>query len=349
MEQRDKIVLEFQQLNCIRDWDYLNLYIDFCISKSKDRKSKSSSHHILPRAKNLPFKNFSNLLENPWNRSELSYYDHYYAHFLLAKAIDHISISSAFVAMHKKDLKLFRITEDQLVEKSEFEKIYRERNKKISEWRLAKIETDHGLISRASHIQRLKIYTPEQKSRMRARVVGNNNPVHKHGVVDKILLKKLTTYIDGKNLNTISAERAAITMKKEIIIDGDITTIYRENGKKLSKTLKQTVIINGLSISKSALRAKTKQRSSIFLGKWYKVKSALDESYEEVLAAIHVRGVCANLESKTVANYLGKSKFGKTMFRNKPNLIGLYCEIYEPTPEYRNLYLDRTLGKYTVP
>ena len=107
----------------------LEKYVDFCITNSKKDKikGKTTSHHILPAAKTLPFKKFINLKENKWNLSELTYSDHYKAHYLLAKAIDHYSTIFAFCSMHNKDLKLKRISEIDLIEDCEFQKIWAKR------------------------------------------------------------------------------------------------------------------------------------------------------------------------------------------------------------------------------
>ena len=241
--RRNKILKEFSALNCITNRHTLEEYVDFCLEKDvviKKRK-QTSSHHILPSAKTLPFREYSNLKENNWNKAELTYYDHYYAHFLLAKAINHIATYSAFCGMHKKDVILERLSKEDLISENEFEHIWKNRNQLISADRLTLIENDNGnLVTKAFFINS-KIDWTNLKEITSKRVSGLGNPVHIPGVVDKIRKKKSSTFIDGKNLDTISAERAAETMKKEIILeDGTITTRYKENGKKLSHTLATT-------------------------------------------------------------------------------------------------------------
>ena len=66
--KKDEIVKLFEVLpSSILDRRYLTQYIDFCFEKGVEAKvrGKTSSHHILPAAKTMPFKMFSNLKENP--------------------------------------------------------------------------------------------------------------------------------------------------------------------------------------------------------------------------------------------------------------------------------------------
>jgi hypothetical protein len=103
---KNLILQEFQALKCIKSIDALHTYIDFCLSNHllHPISGRSSSHHILPRAKTLPFVKFANLKLNHWNKAELLYYDHYYAHYLLTCAVDHQAILHSFIAMHNRDL-----------------------------------------------------------------------------------------------------------------------------------------------------------------------------------------------------------------------------------------------------
>jgi hypothetical protein len=126
----EKIFNEFSNLKIINKQKLIE-YINFCKSQDlgKHIKFKTSHHHILPKAKNLPFIKYKNLIENPWNGVYLLHKDHYVAHHLLAQAIDHISITSSFVAMNNKD-KYLRLDEIDLVTPEEFQ-IIMERQKKL--------------------------------------------------------------------------------------------------------------------------------------------------------------------------------------------------------------------------
>lgn len=329
---KSKILEEFNKLSStIIDIKYLEKYIEFCISNNVGGKiiSETTSHHILPMAKTLPFTEFSNLKVYTWNKAELYYADHYYAHYLLYRAINHFSTIFAFTSMHNKDFKLGRITENDLIQKDEFTIIWKERNKKISEYNMELISHNGDLITRASCIMKNRILSEETLSNMSDRMTGNNNIVHMDGTVDKIRDTKLSTIIDGKNLDTISAERAAETMKKEFINDkGEKTTQYKENGKKLSTHLLQ-IEENGKT--KAYNKNKLSHEKMRQTGKWYKVFNIFDSSYEQVLCAADVRKICANLESKTKENYLGinENASKKLIKNNKKELIGLYVEIHQ--------------------
>lgn len=326
---KSKLLKEFHKLSStIIDNEYLDKYIEFCITNDVGDKinGETTSHHILPMAKTLPFAEFSNLKVYTWNKAELYYADHYYAHYLLYMAINHFSTIFAFTSMHNKDFKLGRITENDLISKDEFTIIWKERNKKISENNLELVSYNTELITKASYIMKNRILSEETISKLSDRMTGDNNIVHMDGVVDKIRDTKSSTIIDGKNLDTISAERAAETMKKEFINEkGETTTQYKENGKKLSAHLLQieengkTKAYNKNKLFHEKLRQK---------GKWYKVLNIFDSSYEQILCAVDVRKISPGLEKCVKDNYLGKSKFGTNYFfkRGKQELIGLYVE-----------------------
>jgi hypothetical protein len=324
---KNRIVQEFQKLDDnIINHIKLEEYIDFCIKNNKIEKikGKTTSHHILPMAKKLPFTKFSNLKENSWNKSELSYGDHYYAHYLLTQAIDHISVLIAFSGMHMRDFRLSRISENELISTDEFNKIWENRNRKIKEHRLEIIQDDDGnKMTRAYYYSKNIKLSKSTIERMSERMSGDNNIVHKDGVVDKIRETKQKTYIDGKNLDTISAERAANTMKKEFINDkGELTTIYKENGKKISEIL----ISNGLA-KKRAQGRRERYYASPDCPRVI-VYNVFDESYIEEMTLNAARKISPALDTKTRENYLGMKNTAKDKLikKGKAHLIGLYCE-----------------------
>lgn len=343
--QREKLMKEFAVLNCIQSYEYLEQYVNFCIENHQQEKSKATStHHILPQAKSLPFVKFKNLKSHPWNRCELKHYDHYIAHYLLTKALKHLSVHTAFCGMHYKDVKREFISETELLDETEFDKIYQMRNKMLSEFLLEKIEFNGKIMTRASMHSMKRQYTDEEKQKMSDRFSGDKNIVHMNGVVDKIRQTKLTTIIEGKNLDTISAERAADTMRKRYIKeDGSETSIYEQNAIKLSKTLMKQIIDsdgNITTIAKS--RSKKGRKTLIMKGKFYKLKNVFDDSVCKILPAIEIRKLSPGLEKKTKDDFLGKSKFGFNRFskRGDHHLIGLYVEELTLDHEDRNFCMD---------
>ena len=325
---RAKILNEFNKMDCIININMLEEYVDFCLSNDVGDKQtkKTTSHHILPQGKTLPFKKFANLNENSWNKTELSYYNHYFAHYLLTQAIDHHSVYSSFCAMHNKDLKLGRIKFQNLIDKEEYEKIYYKRNKKISEDRLQLVEYNGEIMTKASYIGRfITQWNTENKSiRMET-----NNIINLPGVLEKIRKTKSQTFINGKNIDTISAEKAATTMRQKIVVDGEITTIYQLNAAKLSKTL-TTEYINDLGEITTLAKERGKKHSELLQkkGNFYELKNIFDEGFNKKLSAKEIRDISPGLESKTRDNYLGKQKCAITRLTKigKTNLIGLYVE-----------------------
>lgn len=306
----------------------LEKYIEFCLEKDVKNKikGKTTSHHILPMAKTLPFNKFKNLSENPWNKSELYYFDHYYAHYLLTQAIDHYAVIYAFTCMHKRDIKLNRILENDLICDDEFSELWKNRNNKISEQRKEIINVDGELISRAEFYARKRILSKDTIIKLSEKISGDNNPSRNPETLKKIRQTKSNTFINGENLDKISADRAATKMKQEYINEnGEKTSIYKENGIKISNKLLE---IEDNGRTKAYNRNKKSHEKLREKGKWYKVLNVFDSFYEEILCAADVRKICANLESKTKENYLGinYNASKKLIKNNKKHLIGLYVE-----------------------
>lgn len=346
MNIKSKILSEFSKLNCIIDEKILEEYVDFCILNSQQTKNESSTHHILPRAKTLPFVKFENLVVNDWNSAELSYYNHYIAHWLLARAVDHIAITSSFIAMHNKDVPIGRIRVEDLVSEKEYTSIYKRRNQQISEHRMEVIATEHGEMSRAKFYLRNKTLSESTITDMRKGMSGAANIVHLDGVVDKIRATKSTKMIDGKNMDTISAERAAATMNKPIILqDGSISTTYKENGKKLSMFLNSKILVDGRITTPSIEKGLKRSKKDLFEGIWYRLLSVTNPEIDYMLPMNHIREISAGLTTKTKFEFLGKSVFGRNKFMKdgKSKLIGLYVEVVQPDHEYRSQYLENNL------
>jgi hypothetical protein len=185
------------------------------------------------------------------------------------------------------------------------------------------IEVDGKRMTKAKYLNS-KVDWTNSKAMTSVRVSGLGNPTYKPGVIEKIRRKKETTFINGKNLDVISAERAAKTMKKEFVLDnGTITTTYKENAKKLSRTCATSDLGK-----RRALIRKERYYSSYTCPKVV-VKNALDENYSEIMTLNDARKLSPGIDKKTKEEYLGKSKFAKTMFKRngKEHLIGLYAEI----------------------
>lgn len=86
----------------IKNEDKLREYINFCLDNSLTSpiKFKSSKHHILPKAKSLPFVKYKNLKDYSWNGVNLFHKDHFIAHSILAEAVLDQSISLAWHRMN---------------------------------------------------------------------------------------------------------------------------------------------------------------------------------------------------------------------------------------------------------
>lgn len=341
---KEFIIKQFEILgDKIRSHQALSDYVDFCYSNSLNERTPRTTalHHILPRAKLLPFSEYSNLSNNPWNGVILTNYNHYYAHYLLVLAVDHISVAHSFCAMHKKDLVIGRLAEQELISEDEFNRIYEERNRRWSERTQEIITIDGKDITRAAYFSKLRSESLSDQTRTKysENMIGSKNIVYMEGVVDKIRETKI-----AKGLDQISADRAAKTMKTEFVnAEGQITTIYRENGKKVSATLTQEFMKeNGEITTLAKERGKKKKSQTIRDGKWFKIKNVFDPKVSLILPEAMVRQISPALMFKTRDDYLGMSKFGQTHFTklNKNYLIGLYAEKLEEVPPVYNLDQD---------
>jgi len=119
----------------IKSLSKLKEYIAYCINSNQNKRIKfnTSYHHILPKAKGLPFERYSNLSTNKWNGSHLLHANHYKAYHLLYEAIEHISIVSAFAPMNKQDISKGKIDESCLISPEEYELVIVERSKLLSD------------------------------------------------------------------------------------------------------------------------------------------------------------------------------------------------------------------------
>lgn len=318
----ERILKEFAVLNeKIVDADKLHEYVDFCIANDVGPKipGKTSSHHILPNAATLPFRKFGDLKIHAWNKSELSYADHYRAHFLLMQAVDHYSTIFAFCSMHNKDIKLSRLSSNDLLSEAEFEKIWSKRNKKIKSHLAETVIIDGVQMTRAK-ARMMNVRISDERRKASSKRMKENNPSNNEVSFAKMRNAKRTKTIDGKNMDTIGAERAAKTMRNN--------GTYEITAKKISEKRLQ-VMSDGRSLA-SHLNEKVHKKLRA-KSKLYKVKNVFDENYCEILPAYEVRKISAKLPILTRENYLGMTNYGKSVLikSGRESLIGLYCEMLE--------------------
>lgn len=302
--------------------NYYNLYMKIIKNAKRENRYKTSpknkeyiyyeSHHIIPKClcKNKIWKDYKT------NIVLLTMKEHYICHILLTKIFPNnknLIYACWWMSKCKKGVFYDNLKKQYSIIQSDIaSKTFKGRKK-----------------SRSHIIKMIETRSLRYGDEMSKKMSGKNNIVYKPGVVNKILNTKTNTIIDGKNMHTIGSERAAKTMKKEYILDnGEKTTIYKENGKKISKYLLEEIIVNGEKMTRAKYKNLNTHKKLREKGKWYKLKNIFDDSFEKILCAADIRNISPGLEHKTKDNYLGKSKYAKTMFKrkNKENLIGLYVE-----------------------
>lgn len=295
----------------------LERYIDFCINNNLNNKikAKTSYHHILPASKNMPFIQFSNLKENDWNGTHLTYANHCYSHWLLYEAINHQSVVFSFCAMHYKDFTLKRIKEEDLLPPEIVQECMENRSIHHKEW-LNTLGED-GLTNIERRVKNT-VLSEETLKKKSDRMKGGNNIVHIPGVLEKILKTKSDTIIDGKNMHTVSAERAAKTM----IENG----IYIKSSEKHKETLKTIIEFEGKMMSMNEKLGIERSRREIIKGKKFVIRDVFNKDLEIYTYHNIVASISTSLPNFSKENYLGKHLNGVARSLNHKHLIGLYVE-----------------------
>lgn len=318
MSNKEIILNEFIKSELkIKSIEKLEKYVDFCVNNNLNSRTQGETahHHILPASKNMPFIQFSNIKENVWNGTHLTYANHYYAHWLLYDSIDHMSVVFSFCAMHYKDFTLKRITEEDLLPPEIVQECMENRSAHHKEW--LNILGNDGLTNLQRKVKNT-VLSEETLKKMSNRMSGKNNIVYLPGVVDKILKTKQETILDGKNMHTIGSERAARTM----IENGT----YIRSAEKHKETLKTEIEFEDVKMSLNKKYGIERSRRTSINGKKYLIKDIFNDDLCIPAYASQVRKVSAALETLTKNNYLGHKLNAVAKLINKEYLIGLYTE-----------------------
>lgn len=292
----DEILAIFRESNIrIKSLNYLIEYIKFCLNNDEGCKkvnsknySLTSYHHILPSAL---FPNYKKLSENSWCGAHLTFYNHYYAHWLLANALNEYSQTHAFICMHIRDVKNGRIAKSELISKEEVNFLMCKRATLQLEFESRIINTEFGVMTNKEYASK--------KASILKQSLNWKNSIGKEQVT-KFIKTVLTPKLDeaGKetSLSKEIAKKSATTMRKifldedsnettiyklaskkcaetksKIFLDedGKETNIYKESGKKLSHKLNLTFIdINGIETTLAKERGKScsKTKNKIVFG-----------------------------------------------------------------------------------
>ena len=133
---KDFIKSKLLELGDSINLEYLDEYIEFCISNHEPDIFKGANHHILS-AKLFPeYKNFK---ENSWNLSRLSNYNHYIAHAILFKSINNSTFGFAWYAMNNKNFILEKDKPIELIGPNLYDELILKRNKLCSDINIGKV------------------------------------------------------------------------------------------------------------------------------------------------------------------------------------------------------------------
>ena len=172
-------LMETYATNTVQLRRYLK-YLKLCAIANKNSLTYSEKHHILPKS---IFPQFKHLGKHPWNRIDLTYKQHFYAHVILAKAIDTHGFHTAVMRMHKGSQ-----DGQTILEKSVIVVKAKER---------ASIK--HKQYLKESHPFRGKTHSQESKAKMSKARLANSDKLVKIYFLDimtKCRISQLQMYID---------------------------------------------------------------------------------------------------------------------------------------------------------
>lgn len=378
---KNKILQEFLDSEIIiKSQEKLIQYIDFCIENNqlKRIKGKTSHHHILPQADSLPFTGFSNLKENPWNGTHLSYYNHYYAHWLFTESIDDYGQLHAFTAMHNSDIKNGRINEEDLIAEEEFQIKMEERSKKHREWYKNNTNKVTNTMEKVKKTMSKKYINNEGKITTKYAERGllcsktKNSKEWKETIGKEALLKTQKIKSSKEWKETVGKEqglRQSEIMKVEGNKRGKVQSKTKNSkewketkGKnKVSKFIKTTnsklwLETTGKNkankISKTRLSKEWKERvgqeakrklaeTNLRKGKWFRLHNTKTIEYE-LIPRIDLVKISNALLKSSKNSRLGKTTKSKLTLNSagKLNLIGWYAEEIYPSYESITDYIN---------
>lgn len=280
---KDKIFNIFKNSNVkITSESKLIDYIEFCINKNEnnriynDGRNIVSHHHILPVAL---FNEFNDLKINIWNGSYLTFYNHYYAHWLLTTAISDYGQLNACLAMHNKDIKLGRINDNDLLSEELITEAMMGRRKLQHEYENKIIECEYGIMTNKEYTN-LKVSilknslewkeTVGKRSIEKFKLTVSKNIINENGEI-----LKLSKHIANKSAKTMSSVyldengnettiytksiQKGLETKSAIFLDenGNETSINKVLGQKISKRLNDIIIDeNGNETTRAKLNGK---------------------------------------------------------------------------------------------
>lgn len=147
----------------------LRVYIRFCVEQSHQPKTPDcDKHHILPSSLFPEYKNFTH---NPWNRSSLTYRDHFRAHKMLARCIGGKMSSALWFMTNSRwsdgyQISLREYEQSRKLSSKESSEMQKERYKDPEEKR----KTSEAMLKRFSSYEEREKLSISQKERF------NNNP-----------------------------------------------------------------------------------------------------------------------------------------------------------------------------
>lgn len=173
---KEELLSQLMKLN-VRCVETLEKYVDYCFIHNQHAKidNITSHHHILPKAKSLPFKKYDDLKINSWNGVHLKNYNHYFAHWLLFKALDESSMAFAFFKMHNTGISKLKLSRTELLSEDMFLPLYKSTFKPWNKGKVGlQVAWNKGLLPEKQPFFGKNI-SPIHKQKISESNSGNNN------------------------------------------------------------------------------------------------------------------------------------------------------------------------------
>jgi len=308
---KDKIIEEFTKSNLnIINVDKLNEYIDFCLeNRVPYKKFETNNHHILPKAKSLPFTKF---IDSEWNLVNLTLLDHLKAHSILNEAIEHFAIINSLSLLEK-------------INKTQTKETLKRRAKLQSEYMNEEVEIEGIVQSRGKHRGKnisKGIKNSEKTKRGSEKRKKLVNSDEWKNTVGKECNRKHSETINSKEWKETTGKIQKRKRKKSMNKKVNSKTILENSGIKQSKTKSSEEWKNTVEKERVKKYQKTMDKKNSYL------LINVFTKEEQVKTKKEIRTLSPSLFRTSETKYLGWSKTSESRLisNNNTHLRGLYIK-----------------------
>lgn len=308
---KNKIIEEFTKRNlAIKNISKLNEYVEFCLGNRVPYiKFETNNHHILPKAKSLPFEEFIN---SEWNLVNLTLSDHLIAHSILNEAVEHFAIITSLSLLEK-------------INKTQTKETLKVRSKLQSNYMNEEVEIRGVLKSRGKHrgnniSKGIKCSEQVIKGREKRKLLINSDK-WKNTIGKECNIKHSKT-INSEEWKNITGKKQKEKRKRTMNTKIDSKTILENSGIKQSKTKQSKDWKDTIEKERVKKYQKTMDKKNLYL------LINVFTKEEQVKTKKELREVSPSLFRTSEQKYLGWSKTSESRLvsNNNTHLKGLYIK-----------------------